>query len=486
MTLPDMRAPRSLQGKLTFWHALALGVTLIGFTLAVYILLARSLSAEIDRSIHERAAQVERSVRRQLPRLRREPVTIPRRNAVSPDTFVQVSTIEGEVRGKSATLEDAVLPLSPDDLVALGEGRSFYRETELEGERVRLYSQPLTLRNRTVGVVQVARSLRPLESALDRLRSLAIAGLIVALLLSGIVVWLLTGAALRPLEHLTETADAVTASGDLAQRVPARASNDEVGRLSSTFNSMLERLQRSDSELRMASARVTEALEAQRRFVADASHELRTPLTTIRGNAALLNGFADVTTEDRAAAVAQICRESERMSRLVADLLTLARADAVQQLTRERVALTPLVEDVVRQVRALAPGPRIEVKAPQPVAVSGDTDTLRQLLLILLDNAVKHTPPEGRIYVRLDAVDEEVRLTVRDTGSGIEARDLPHIFERFYRADPGRGAGGTGLGLSIARWIAEQHGGAIEAASTPGNGATFTVRLPAGQNLSNS
>jgi signal transduction histidine kinase len=241
---------------------------------------------------------------------------------------------------------------------------------------------------------------------------------------------------------------------------------------------MLERLEAADGELRAANSRLEQTLEAQRRLVADASHELRTPLTTIRGNASLLRQFPEVTPEDRDAALDQIGQEAERMSRLVHDLLTLARADAGQPLRRQPVALGPLVEDVVAQVRMLADGHPLTVYICQSAEIMGDPDALRQLALILLDNAVKYSPNRGPIHVRLEVDGTEVRLVVADSGIGIAPDDLPHIFERFYRADRGRKAGGTGLGLSIGLWIAEQHHGRIEVTSVLGRGSTFTVRLP--------
>ncbi len=166
------------------------------------------------------------------------------------------------------------------------------------------------------------------------------------------------------------------------------------------------------------------------------------------------------------------------MSRLVHDLLTLARADAGQALRHRPVALGPLLQDVVAQMRMLARGLQFTIDICQSAEVPGDPDALRQLAVILLDNAVKYSPNRGSINVRLEADAAEARLVVTDSGIGIAPDDLPHIFERFYRADRGRKAGGTGLGLSIARGIAEQHNGRIEAASAPGTGSTFTVHLP--------
>ncbi len=276
---------------------------------------------------------------------------------------------------------------------------------------------------------------------------------------------------MRPLERLTRTAESIGSSGDLSRRVALPPRHDKVGSLAVTLNDMLSRLQASDLQLR-------ETLEAQRRFVADASHELRSPLTTIRGNACMMRSVAEMSAADRTEAVDEIHREAERMSRLVGDLLALARADAGHVLRREPVELAQLTRQAANQASRLADDRQVMMEELDPVVVSGDPDALRQLLLILLDNAVKYTPAGGRITVRLREQAGQVRLTVSDTGIGIEPEHVPHIFERFYRADSARTAGGTGLGLSIARWIVGQHGGHIEVTSSRGQGSIFTVHLP--------
>ncbi len=476
-----MKLPRSLGARLTLWHALVLGIVLIGFTLTVYSLLARNLANEIDRSLTDRARQVNSFIRPAPgPFGGGGRVQIPRPDSfASADTFVQVATLQGDVVGASENLQNVTLPITQDVLTKTRAGQISFLDTALGDENVRLLNTPASIDGRPIGLIQVARSTNSVDVALRQLRNLAILGVFIALIFSSIVVWLATRASLRPLDNVIATAGTIGSSADLGRRVSASTSADEVGRLSATFNQMMDRLETSSRELQSAYERVENALGAQRRFVADASHELRTPLTTIRSNATLLSQYPNVTPEDRTAALAQISQEAERMSRLVQELLTLARADAGQALKKEPTFLKPMIEDAVVQARNLSQGVHTFVtEISDTKELLADQDSMRQLALILLDNAIKYTPVNGRITVRLESRDRHAILTVADTGIGISSEDLPHIFERFFRADRSRKAGGTGLGLSIAKWIVDQHGGTINVDSTLGRGTTFTVKLP--------
>ena len=286
--------------------------------------------------------------------------------------------------------------------------------------------------------------------------------------------WIVAGRALRPLDDMTATVEAVGSASDLRRRLPAAPAPDEVGRLTGAFNGMMGRLEE-------AYGRLEGALDSQRRFVADASHELRTPLTTIRTNLGLLLGRNDIDPRDRREALRDMQGEAERMSRLVEDLLTLARADAGQVLEMERVDLVALCEEVCRLGRRTYPGRRIDLSRPAVPPLMANADSLRQLLWILLDNAARHGGQGGNTRVSLVTDDEGVVLSVTDDGAGLDPGDHERVFERFYRSDRARGAGGAGLGLSIARWIVQQHGGHISAGPNPaGWGARFTVRLPLG------
>lgn len=294
------------------------------------------------------------------------------------------------------------------------------------------------------------------------LLGLSVFGLTIALVGS----WLIAGRALRPVGRMTNAADNIARSRDLTQRIAMPRHQDEIGRLARTFNAMLSSIEG--------------AYAAQQRFVSDASHELRAPLTAIQANLELLQRHPEMTEDDRREALAEAERESARLTRLVADLLALARADAGIPLRSSLVDLDAVVLDVVSSARQLARGQVLTIDCFEPVQVRGDEDRLNQLLLILLDNALKYTPAGGTVAVALVCNGDAAEVAVRDTGVGIPESDLPHVFERFYRADPARGRdpGGTGLGLPIADWIARQHGGHIEIVSRTGEGTTVTVHLP--------
>ena len=273
--------------------------------------------------------------------------------------------------------------------------------------------------------------------------------------------------ALTPVDDIIHEAQNIN-SKNLSKRLRVSQSGDELQRLSETLNSMLERLE-------AAFNRITQ-------FTADASHELRTPLAFMRTTTEVSLRTSHDVSEYREAQL-QILDELEKTSDLVEKLMLLARADAgVENLQRRRVNLADSLREACRQGRTLAEAKQVTFEediVKTAVIVEGDSDGLRRLFLILIDNAVKYTP-EGLITVSLMSSNEFAIVEVRDTGIGVAAADLPYIFDRFYRADKARSRelGGVGLGLSIARWEAEAHGGSIAVQSTFGKGSVFQVRLP--------
>jgi signal transduction histidine kinase len=302
----------------------------------------------------------------------------------------------------------------------------------------------------------------------------------VILLISLGVAYYIAGRAFRPVDDLINEVEAITDGRSLHRRLPVAASGDELSRLSATLNAMIARLESSFTALR--------------RFTADASHELKTPLTVLRADVerAMHPG---TTSGERMIALEEALQETARMADLVESLLTLARADEGRfDLHREPVRLVPLVRDVVETAVILGEeaGLTIELPVCEEATVLGDPNRLRQLFLNLVTNAIKYTPRGGHVEIALTRrPHDEIALTVRDTGIGISASDLPHVFERFWRADrvrsrraaSGDGAwgldrGGFGLGLSIAQWIVQAHGGSLAVQSRLGRGSLFTVVLP--------
>jgi heavy metal sensor kinase len=277
----------------------------------------------------------------------------------------------------------------------------------------------------------------------------------------------LAGRALGPIDRITRAAAAIGAE-DLSRRLEFRGSHDEIGRLAATFDRMLDRLDA--------------AFRRQRQFTADASHELRTPLAVLASqiDVALERPRA---TEEYQQLLVSLREDTAQMGRLLGELLTLARADAGQQLlSRERLELGELVQNVVSTMQPLATqrGVQLAEDVRVQAVVDGDQTRLSQLLLNLVDNGLRYTPAGGKVCVSVEREGAWDVIKVADTGQGIASEHVPHVFERFYRADPSRARsdGGAGLGLAIGQWIARAHGGRIDVESQPGRGSTFSVYLP--------
>lgn len=469
-SIRPLRLP--IRARLAVWYSLLLAFVLVLFSTLVYVTLTQNLADAVDKSLKDQATIIGqqsiigfdgRTLQFQPPNLH---------NLVG--LGVQITDTDGNI----VVATEPRLPLGPAALAVAKGNTAFHETVTLNGRPVRIYYATLVLRGQPVGLIEVGTDLQSVNNtAADLARQLALGSGLAMLAALGLG-WLISGQALRPLGRIGRAAADIGQARDFSRRVPYAGPADEVGRLAAGFNTMLDRLQGAYADEQDATRRLEAALAAQHRFVADASHELRTPLTAIRGNAELLQRIPDMAAGDRSDSIAQIAAESQRMSRLVGDLLTLARADAGGDLHIAPVAVGPLVESAVAAARHLGQATLI-LRDPLPaVTVHGDADRLKQLLLILLDNALKYTPPTGRVTVQVAQHDSEVAVSIADSGVGIAAADLPHVFERFYRADPARTAGGTGLGLAIAGWIVQAHGGRIHVASTPGAGSVFTVLLP--------
>ena len=363
---------------------------------------------------------------------------------------------------------DVILPLSDDAFQAAQDGETWMETASLEGERVLIYTVPILVVGQLTEILQMGRSITTRDQSIRALgMNLIIAGIVAITVAFGLG-WVLAGMSLRPIHRLTQTAQTIGAERDFARRVAHTGPDDEMGRLAKTFNGML-------SELQAAYHQVGQALEMQRRFVADVSHELRTPLTTLSGNVELLRREPSISAEDRSEVLSDMASESERLIRLVNDLLALARADARRPLQSKPTAVKPIVEEACRQARLLAPDREIACDPLPDVAVWGQADALKQILLILLHNALKHA--DGPIAVAGEVMEERVAVSVRDSGPGIEPEALPHLFERFSRGRTSGDDNSTGLGLAIAKALAEAQGGTLTIGSELGEGSVFSVTL---------
>jgi two-component system OmpR family sensor kinase len=393
---------------------------------------------------------------------------------VTPAT--QTRNPDGDVLARSPDLGETVLPLSARGLREVQSGKVWHEVTLLGGERWLVRSEPVLAEGRIIGIMQVGQSLAERDRALLFLQRNLVIGGLAAMLLGAGCSWWLAGLALRPIRRLTQTAATIGQERDFTRRVVYSGPNDEVGQLATTFNTML-------GQLGAAYAQVERSLEEQRRFIAEVSHELRTPLTTLRGNLALLRRDPPLPSEEARAVLGDMAEETERLIRLVNDLLALARAEAKRPEAHRPVAVEGLLQEVCRQARALAPEREILCMPCPELAVLADPDALKQVLLILLDNALKYT--SGVITVTAqESADQrsgarQVALSVQDAGPGMEPQVLARIFERFYRGEQARSQPGVGLGLPIAQTLVEASGGTITVTSDPAQGSTFTILVPA-------
>jgi len=460
----------SVRTQLTIWYSVVLALALALFGAGVYAIVSFTLIQQVDASLKESAAAIasrssggvqdgERIIR--LPEL-----------DVFSSVFVEAIGVDGKILASS--MNSFNQHLDPAAFTEISQNPIQQQQPlfsiahHQNAPAIRVYTYPLVGQSsgQLFGYLQIATSLEDVSRATRGLLiSLIVVGL-VGLLVSSVAGAALARRAMRPVEQITQAALEIYRTEDLDRRVTVQ-SNDEVARLASAFNEMLDRL--------------SGLFKMQQRLVADVSHEMRTPLTVIRGNVDLLRmGCADTDSLDA------IAGESERMARMVSNLLLLSQADAgTLPMQFQPTDLSPLVNDVARSGAIVADGKlRVQSEVSGELMVNGDADRIKQVLLNLVDNAIKHTPDGGTVKITGASADAGlVLLSVSDTGAGIPAEDLPHVFERFYRVDKSRSRehGGAGLGLAIAKSIIEAHGGDIEVQSAAGIGTTFTVWLPAHQ-----
>lgn len=488
---------RSLRFRMTCLYVAAMVLTFILVGFAVYRLTGGAIRRDLDDLLELRAegiaasidtfwtVEAEAALQAGRPlgsaskagnidfvRLAQRWVEVRIQDPVLVDIVVQVFGPDGRLIAATQTVTGATLLPFEDLTPALGPDARFLniisRAPSGEEARFRALSYPVTKDGRLAYVVRVLSLLDMVDAPLRRLRLILLLALPIAVVLSGAAGIWLAGRALRPVDHMIDSAQAISAE-TLDRRLPAPSSRDELSRLATTFNGMLERIE--------------QGFSFHRQFWEDVAHELKTPLAIMKGEieVALRTG---VDGEEARQTLASNLEEAERLVRLIEKMLTLARLDrGGAPLEAADIDLAALASRTADEFRTLAEdkGVRLRFDAPAAAPLSGDAARLRGLLYILLDNAVKFTPAGGTVGVEVAAAADGVRLTISDTGPGIAEADLARIFDRFSRPGrPGEG-GGFGLGLSIAKAVAESHGGRIEVRSRVGAGSAFTVVLPSGR-----
>ncbi|HUJ33087.1 MAG TPA: heavy metal sensor histidine kinase [Candidatus Acidoferrum sp.] len=452
----------SIGTRLTLWYSLILALSLCLFGALAYFAMSHSIRATIDRELQQRVQAVRDIIHEDAPE----------GLAALQDEFRELADSEGSgSRLRVAYQNGSVVYASPDLQAPVAPRRAQIVSRpftgRISGARFRLFREVVDVSG-TRYDIEVAESTQVFDSSLERFRVLLYFVGPVFLALAALGGYWLSRRALSPVDEITRAARTIGAR-DLSRRLAAPRAGDELQRLADTLNEMLARLE-------AAFQRVTQ-------FTADASHELRTPVSVMRTSAEISLRKPRTEAEYREA-LSRILDESEKLSRLIEQLLLLARADAGSSaLPMTRTDLTAALQSACAEAKVLAEAKRLEFRESVPQApawVQGDATSLERLFVILLDNAVKYTPGGGLIEVRLRSDDGFAVADVADTGSGISPEDIPHVFDRFYRADRARSreSGGTGLGLAIGRWIAEAHRGELRIASTTPNGSTFEVRIP--------
>jgi two-component system, OmpR family, sensor histidine kinase MprB len=447
----------TIRARLALAAALAVAIAVLIASAVAYAAVRSELREPVDAALADRADQISHLPPGALRAVETRPgnyfLQIPRPELGAAGGYVQLVTSDGQtIRPPEDTIE---LPVGNQVLaVASGDEQSVYHDAEVAGTHIRVLTVPLG----SGYALQVARPLTEVDAALDRMRTVlilvALAGIGTAAAL-GLVV---SRTALAPVRRLTEATEHVTATRDLTSRIDADG-RDELSRLAASFNTMLGELEAADA--------------GRRRLVADASHELRTPLTSIRTNLEVLERNPRMAATERQALLADVVEQSEELGTLVAELVQLAQGEqATPEL--EDVRLDLVAEEAVERAKRRRAEVVWNVEL-EPTLVRGVPALLERAIGNLLDNAIKWSPPGGTIDVRVSGGE----VAVRDHGPGIDDEDIPHVWERFYRARAARGLPGSGLGLAIVQQAAEANGGTATAENAEDGGAIVTIRLPA-------
>jgi heavy metal sensor kinase len=448
--------------RLTLWYLASFAVVLLAFAAGTFYAMRASIVDEFDRELTLRIAAIESFLgRKSGADLQKTQHELREHGELRPGgELLQIGDGHGRWIFQSESMRHLGIEMPMLSRSGIAKFATVYRKDI----PVRVATASYVSGSHYF-VIQLALPLEESSALIQHFGWILIAAIPIVLLVAAVTGYWMAGRALHPVTSITEDARAISAL-DISKRIAVPLADDELRKLSTTLNEMMDRLE-------AAFRKITQ-------FTADASHELRTPIAVIRTTAEL--ALADNSSQTPAIALASILEESERTTRLLEDLLVLARSDCNARLRLEDVDLSAPFREAALQTELLASEKNLSVRTRQPgmpCRVHGNADLLRRLFLILADNAVQYTPRGGEITLSLHAEKERFLVRVKDTGSGIAPEDLPHIFERFYRADKARQrSGGAGLGLSIAEWIARVHHAGIDVASTLDAGTTFTLSFP--------
>ncbi|OKQ00237.1 cell wall metabolism sensor histidine kinase WalK [Paenibacillus sp. P46E] len=474
----------SIRLRLTAWYSGILAVMLLALSAAIYGFVYFNTYGDLKERLKEQSNQVQLKPSWNIDGT----VKLNLVGIQAQSLYAQIYVYSEKTLIPSINMENLGLQFEIPEQDVVKNQQGFIR-ANYEGNPFLIYQMSIDVTTSTGGalpaVLQVAAYTGEQDHLMQNLQNILLVGSFATLIAAFTFGLFLARKAMSPIGNVIEAANGIQTGTDLSSRIVYDGPQDEIGRLIQTVNSMLGRMEGFYTELE-------DSYATQRRFVSDASHELRTPLTTIRGNIDLLQKIWEMNPEESRMTEAEIRQlsiesvkdiadESKRMSRLVADMLSLARADTGRTFDIEPVALEPMMTEVARRASFLPRQAEWSVGDLSQLNgkyIVGNKDYLQQMMFIFIDNAFKYTP-EGE--VTLDAVfyQNQVGIRIADTGIGMDKDEVPHIFDRFYRADESRGiTEGIGLGLSIAKWIIDEHGGSVEVVTRQGEGTTFVIWLP--------
>lgn len=466
----------SIRSKLTAWYVLLLGIILVLFSILLFFFLSKRLNESVDSSLTLSARIVARSTqiinsRTPFPGL---DLFFDQFMGFGRDKSYKIYDGSGNIGSLSKNFDGSQFPLSDIAYSAALKGGTSYETFIIsDNHPIRVITMPVIRNGKLANLVQVGTSKKVVVDTLKNLAIILWTAVPSVLLLTALIGRFIARRALKPVAKITQTAKDIGSGANLSQRIPVPEVKDEIGELALTFNSMMDRLESSFSQMRQ--------------FSSDASHELRTPLTVLKGQSELTLG-KERKPKEYQEVISSNLEEIQYMSKVLEDLFMLSKSDENQiALDYESVDLKLLIEEICRHAQIIASEKNIKIITAyiEKIQVYGDPVRLRQMIWNVIVNGIKYTQPDGEVTISLQEKKDIALITIQDNGIGISNSDLPLIFNRFYRVDKARSReeGGTGLGLSICKFIVDAHKGSIDIESTLGEGTKFKIKLPK-QNLS--